>query len=145
MHCRTAPHGPTVSLRSAGAVGSASLAITDPSDNVISERERDERLWQHCSGRRSLEVIDLSDNAINDASARPLCHTLASCRALSKAKRRTSRTSRGPITAIHRAVCAAVSMYIETADLRGCSAAPATCRALACLLDSVPLWCRRLT
>ena len=139
MHCRAAPHGPTVSLRSAGAVGSASLAITDPSDCVISERERDERLWQHCSGRRSLEVIDLSDNAINDASARPLCHTLASCRALSKAKRRTSRMSRVPITAIHRAVCAAVSMHIETARFCGVG------RALACLLDSVPLWCRRLT
>ena len=136
MHCRAAPHGPTVSLRSAGAVGSASLAITDPSDCVISERERDERLWQHCSGRRSLEVIDLSDNAINDASARPLCHTLASCRALSKAKRRTSRMSRVPITAIHRAVCAAVSMHIETARFCGVGRA---------LVDSVPLWCRRLT
>jgi hypothetical protein len=40
----------------------------------------DENLWLH----KSLETIDLSDNYICDSSVKPLCHTLASCRALSK-------------------------------------------------------------
>ena len=91
----------------------------------------------HCSSaatvRRSLEVIDLSDNAINDTSARPLCHTLASCRALSKVKRRpAARAACQSPQSIER--LAPPRCTSRRAELRGCSAARRRAGSWPCFL-----------